>query len=695
MILMFCLLCLLLTAAWPSVCPAADLLRTVESFPEGQEPAYIGNGMLGYRIPANPLAGWKGAASGYVMDFGEEKFECLAYAPYPFVMRLRMSEEERAGSPEAEPRIKRQVLNLSCGELSTDMEIPLGGETVAARVLQFVSRRCPVVACQQVELTAPKAGELVAEPRVVWGPHNEVYSTMPPQNEAVADLMLGLTTGRSKCGVTVKFDAGGIKAVRLPLPADQPKAGRSFRMAVKAGQEVVIRTLAATVTSLYHPEPDLDSCRMVNWAASLGFDRLRRENRQDWEEIWKSRVKVTGDAVAQDYLDGCLYYLFSSAHPACRTSIPPFGLSQSLNYYGHVFWDTDVYMMPALVLISPETALPTVEYRARHLDAARKRAALFGYPGAMYPWESDSRGFESTPSFVSTGWAEHHSTPCVGVGAWWYQQAAGDEDHARRISWPILESVCRWIAGRVTRTARGYELQNVMSSYEGDLLINNSAYVNGVSAQALRYGTACAQLVGEAPDPEWSRIAEKLVIPAGPAPPDSGIDGDIIWMHDKGWVSGAPTDMFLLGFPFDMPLGQDRLRRTYDFFMSQLGPTERLNMGTALTIGDGTFLGDRDGTYMLVHRLIREESEPVWGMGLEFSGEKTTCFITTMGAMLQTVMMGMTGLRFERDNWLKYDACLPKNWTRIEVDRIRLAGRPYHLVAEHGRKAELIPIEEH
>ncbi|HPU27918.1 MAG TPA: hypothetical protein PK458_17195 [Phycisphaerae bacterium] len=672
---------------------AAEIVRAVESFPEGQPPAYIGNGLIGYRIPTNPLAPGQAAASGYVMGFREEQFECLAYAPYPFATTLRMADAP-AGSPDnIAAKTLKQTLSLSCGELTTEMLIPLGGDMVPATVLQFVSRRCPVVACQQIELTAPRAGEWIVESRVPCPAESRVYAAMPSQNQGVADIMLGLTTGRSRCGITLKVQTN-IEAERLPFAAGADQTARQFRLRVSAGQKVVIRTLAATVTSEYHPEPDLDSCRLVNWTAAIGFHRLRRENRAEWAEIWKSRIKVTGDDVAQRYLDGCLYYLFSSAHASCRTSIPPFGLSQVLNYYGHVFWDTDIYMMPALVLIDPKTAYATIEYRARHLEAARKRAQLFGYPGAMYPWESDSTGAEATPSFVSTGWAEHHSTPCVAVGAWWYQQAAGDAAHARRVTWPILEAVCQWITGRVIKTDRGYELHDVISSYEGDLLLNNSSYVNGVCAQALRYGVRCAQLVGEQPDPRWAEIAEKLVIPSGPAPADSGIEGDIIWMHDKGWVSGAPTDMFMLGFPFDMPLGRERLRRTYDFFMSQLGPTERLNMGTSLTIGDGAFLGDRKGTYMLLHRLIKEESEPVWGMGLEFSGETTTCFITTMGGMLQTVMMGMTGLRFERDNWLAYEACLPEHWSRIEVDRIWLAGKPFRLVAEHGRKAQLIPIEQ-
>jgi hypothetical protein len=64
-----------------------------------------------------------------------------------------------------------------------------------------------------------------------------------------------------------------------------------------------------------------------------------------------------------------------------------------------------------------------------------------------------------------------------------------------------------------------------------------------------------------------------------------------------------------------------------------------------------------------------------------------------MGAMLQTAMMAFTGIRFEPGNWTKYDACLPEGWSRIEVDRIYLGGKPYRLSVEHGRKAVLQPAQ--
>ena len=55
-------------------------------------------------------------------------------------------------------------------------------------------------------------------------------------------------------------------------------------------------------------------------------------------------------------------------------------------YNGHVFWDADTWIFPALLLLHPELAESMIEYRYQRLDAAKHNAFMHGYKGAMYPW---------------------------------------------------------------------------------------------------------------------------------------------------------------------------------------------------------------------------------------------------------------------------------------------------------------------
>jgi protein-glucosylgalactosylhydroxylysine glucosidase len=68
------------------------------------------------------------------------------------------------------------------------------------------------------------------------------------------------------------------------------------------------------------------------------------------------------------------------------------------------------------------------------------------------------------------------------------------------------------------------------------------------------------------------------------------------------------------------------------------------------------------------------------------------CFLTNFDSLLQTVMLGFTGLRIRHDDWRAYPASLPEGWSRIEIDRLWIRGKPQHLVAEHGSPAQLLNV---
>ena len=85
------------------------------------------------------------------------------------------------------------------------------------------------------------------------------------------------------------------------------------------------------------------------------------------------------------------------------------GLS-SQGYNGHIFGDTELWMYPPILLLNQGIAESMVNYRTNRLAAACKRAITHGYRGAMFPWESDDAGEESTPTLALTGPLEHHIT---------------------------------------------------------------------------------------------------------------------------------------------------------------------------------------------------------------------------------------------------------------------------------------------
>ena len=81
-----------------------------------------------------------------------------------------------------------------------------------------------------------------------------------------------------------------------------------------------------------------------------------------------------------------------------RLSIAAKGLSGE-GYKGHVFWDTEIFLVPFFVYTFPDIARNLLLYRYHFLDGARRKAVDNGFKGAMYPWESADRGAEETPEW--------------------------------------------------------------------------------------------------------------------------------------------------------------------------------------------------------------------------------------------------------------------------------------------------------
>ena len=156
-------------------------------------------------------------------------------------------------------------------------------------------------------------------------------------------------------------------------------------------------------------DPYNESERQITYAIHEGADRLMAFHCRLWNELWQGDIRIEGDDDAQRAVRFALFNLYSFGREGTGLSISPMGLS-SQGYNGHIFWDTELWMYPPILLLNQGIAESMVNYRTNRLAAACKRAITHGYRGAMFPWESDDAGEESTPTFALTGPLEHHIT---------------------------------------------------------------------------------------------------------------------------------------------------------------------------------------------------------------------------------------------------------------------------------------------
>ena len=124
------------------------------------------------------------------------------------------------------------------------------------------------------------------------------------------------------------------------------------------------------------------------WLERSAGARSSNSTRAAWADRWRSSdIEVGGDPAAEQALRFAVYHLNSAANPADEhVSIGARGLTGD-DYQGHVFWDTEIYLLPFYSFTWPKAARALLMYRFRTIEGAREKAARMGWRGAMYAWE--------------------------------------------------------------------------------------------------------------------------------------------------------------------------------------------------------------------------------------------------------------------------------------------------------------------
>ena len=117
-----------------------------------------------------------------------------------------------------------------------------------------------------------------------------------------------------------------------------------------------------------------DARRLLGRFEAEGFDALLAAHREAWARRWiDAEVVIEGDPDSELASRFAVFHLLSAAQEAGEAAVGARGLTGDA-YAGHVFWDADVFVLPALAAIQPAAARAVLEYRIRRLPAARAAA---------------------------------------------------------------------------------------------------------------------------------------------------------------------------------------------------------------------------------------------------------------------------------------------------------------------------------
>ena len=229
-------------------------------------------------------------------------------------------------------------------------------------------------------------------------------------------------------------------------------------------------------------------------AVLAGYDALFAEHAAAWEKLWHgSDVEIEGDELAQRALRFTTYHvLIAAPHRDEHVSIGAKTLSGP-GYKGHVFWDTELFILPVLTVTQPRIARNLLMYRYHTLAGARHKAQRSGYEGAMYAWESTDTGEETTPQWTNplpdgsririwTGDSEQHISTDIAYAVMQYWRWTGDAEYFVNYGIEIvLDTAVFWGSRAEYKADKGrYELSQQIGPDEYHENIDNSAFTNSV-----------------------------------------------------------------------------------------------------------------------------------------------------------------------------------------------------------------------
>lgn len=433
-----------------------------------------------------------------------------------------------------------------------------------------------------------------------------------------------------------------------------------FSRTIKAGETYRFSIAGSSITSAHHDDPLNEAERATIFAKLEGRERLLKFHREAWDQLWQSDIRIEGDPQAQQDVHSMLYHLYSFTREGTALSPSPMGLS-GLGYNGHVFWDTELWMYPAVLVLHPELAKSMIEYRYQRLDAARRNAFSKGYKGAMFPWESAASGVEETPVWALSGPFEHHITACVGIAAWNYYCVTGDKNWLKEKGYPILSATADFWASRVERNGKGqYDIRNVVAADEWAENVDNNAFTNGAAISNLRYATAAAAVLGLSPDPDWMNVADNIPILQLP----EGVTREHATYKGEGIKQ---ADVNLLSYPLSIIRDTAQILKDLRYYEKRVPNEGTPAMTQAVFTTLYARLGDADKAYYWFKDSYLPNLNPPFRVIAETKGGTNPYFATGAGGILQSLMMGFGGLEITPNGIIQVKSVLPKHWKSLEI----------------------------
>ena len=571
----------------------------------------------------------------------------------------------------------RQTLDMQKAALTTTFDV---GDKIMMKQTVLALRHLPYSALSMVEITAKKDCEIMPI-SFIEAPENlkdvkNVYAEID-RPHALIRLMTSVAkspTGKLTVAASNSFifeENHGSEPDVIHEDWDYNMHLMKFKKKLKAGETYKFSVVGSVISTAQTPDAHNEAERLTIFAALERTERLLKRHNDEWAKLWQSDIIIDGDLESQKAVRSALYHLYSFTRAGTAYSLSPMGLS-GLGYNGHVFWDTEIWMYPALLVLNPDLAKSILEYRFERMEQARKNAYSHGYAGVMFPWESDADGQEATPVWALTGPFQHHITGDVGWAFWKYYQVTKDKEWLKTRGYPMLKEVAEFWASRVERNGPGkFDINNVIGANEWQENIDNNAYTNGMAKTSLQFAIQAARELGMVPNPDWQVVADNIPLlkfADGTTKENATYNGEII----------KQTDVNLLSYPMKVVSDEASIKKDLAYYEPRLSPEGPAMSYSVFAVLYARF-NNPEKAYQLFVKSHKPNEVPPFGVISETAGGTNPYFATGAGGFLQVALNGFGGLDITDAGIIQLKTKLPKQWKSLTLKGIGVEKKTFEV----------------
>ena len=438
--------------------------------------------------------------------------------------------------------------------------------------------------------------------------------------------------------------SGDVKAATASVDETHDQSvGQQLSFPVAAGHSYTVTKHVGVESSPSGSVPVAAAESQASAAASVGFRALLDANDAAWATLWSGRIDVLGNTRLATEVNAGEFYLWSSTRSGVDWSISPSGLSSN-GYNGHIFWDAETWMYPALLAQHPDLAVGIDNYRYARLAAAQAHAVATGYRGSRYPWESALDGTEQIPppvSLFTEGLYEQHVTSDIALAQWQYYEATGDKTWLARRGWPLISQAATFWASRVVAAPDGtYHIDGVTGPDEENADVNDEVYTNAAAVTVLRDAALAARVLGHKVPAIWTRLASRIVVPTVPSSAVSqefaGYRGQLI----------KQADATLLEYPLGYGLPTGTAEADVNYYAPRTDPGGPSMSDAINAIDTSASATPGCASYVDTERSVEPFVRDVFDQFSETRTGGAFTFMTGIGGFLQEFLYGYSGLRW-------------------------------------------------